>query len=125
MNRTTILMETSYLLAQPKQSMSQKLMDIGTQWFIPGRTDSQNLEHVRSQILAELNGDDGCLRIVNDRVHQARDIADLWFLRCSLAAALTVDRGPDAASVSMQEITALFDGLLPKGMGERRSSLNH
>ena len=125
MNRTTILMDAAYLLPQPRQSMSQRLSDFGSNLWSGSEPGARRLEQVREGILSELNGRDGCLAQVYGQVVRANDITDLWFLRSPLAAALTIDRGADSASVSMQGITTLFNGLITKQMAERRSSLNH
>lgn len=125
MDRTTVLMEAAYLMPVARESRAQKLMDYGTSWFVSTPTAHENLENLREQMRAEIGGTDGCLSQVGERITRATDITDLWFLRCSLSAALTVDRGADAASVSMHKITGLFTGLLPRGLRERRSDLNH
>lgn len=125
MDRTTVLMEAAYLMPAVRESRTQKLMDYGASWFVSTPTAHESLETLRERMRAELRGTDGCLAAVSERITRANDVTDLWFLRCSLSAALTVDRGADAASVSMQKITGLFEGLLPPGLRERRSALNH
>ena len=60
---------------------------------------------------------------VTRRIRYANDIQALWYLRGDLMAALASTRGEMAARQQVQQITRMFEGLLPGSLNSRPSSL--
>ncbi len=55
------------------------------------------------------------------RILMAANVPALWFLRPELLMVLAVHSGEQAAHRVVDEISAMFDGLLPKGLTARPS----
>lgn len=60
---------------------------------------------------------------IERRVRFATDLQALWFLRPELLMAISSTAGELAAQGEVERISAMFDGLLPKGMGPRSRNL--
>ena len=78
------------------------------------------LETIR-QAMLDLLQDAGCRTFpqVERRILLAADLQALWYLRSDLMAALSYLQGERVAQQSLQGITELFEGALPKGMFSR------
>jgi hypothetical protein len=57
------------------------------------------------------------------RVHYTIDPQALWFMRSELMAMLAVSRGEQAAREAIEQLSAMFAGLLPRGLQPRASTL--
>ena len=57
------------------------------------------------------------------RVRYAPDAQGLWYARGDVMAVLSAMQGETIARQKVSSITKMFDGLLPGGLGSRRSSL--
>lgn len=81
-------------------------------------------EDIREAMLALL-GDSGTKQFTNvtRRIRYANDIQALWYLRGDLMAALATTLGESAAREHVQEITLMFQGLLPGSLSSRPSPL--
>jgi hypothetical protein len=81
-------------------------------------------EDIREAMLG-LMGDAGSKEFSNvtRRVRYANDIQALWYLRGDVLAALAATHGEAEARHRIQQITRLFDGLLPGSLNARSSSL--
>jgi len=55
----------------------------------------------------------------------ALDIYDLWYLRGDMLALIAINAGEATASRKTAQISAMFKGLLPKGMASRPSPLSN
>jgi hypothetical protein len=82
------------------------------------------MEDVREAMLALL-GEAGTKRFapVTRRIRYANDIQGLWYLRGDLMAALAAMHGEAAAREQIQQITRMFQGLLPGSLASRPSPL--
>lgn len=60
---------------------------------------------------------------IEQRILTAASVPALWFLRPELLMALAAHAGEEAAQRMVDEITCLFDGLLPGGLSSRPSRL--
>ncbi len=60
---------------------------------------------------------------VEQRILMAASVPALWFLRPELLMALAAHAGEEAAHRMVDEITCLFEGLLPSGLNSRPSRL--
>lgn len=60
---------------------------------------------------------------LNRRIQFAADVQALWYLRGDLMAALANSRGEAHARTKIREISAQFEGLLPRGLSTRPSPL--
>jgi hypothetical protein len=81
-------------------------------------------EDIREAMLG-LMGESGSKQFANvtRRVRYANDIQALWYLRGDVLAALAATHGEAEARHRVQQITRLFDGLLPGSLNARSSSL--
>lgn len=81
-------------------------------------------EDIREAMLALL-GPVGTKQFANvtRRVRYANDIQALWYLRGDVLAALAATHGEAAARQKIQQVTRMFDGLLPGSLTSRPSSL--
>jgi hypothetical protein len=81
-------------------------------------------EDIREAMLT-LMGEAGTKQFANivRRVRYANDIQALWYLRGDVLAALAATHGEAEARHRIQQITRLFDGLLPGSLNARSSSL--
>ena len=59
------------------------------------------------------------------RVRYAPDAQGLWYARGDVMAVLSAMQGETIARQKVSSITNMFDGLLPGGLGSRRSSLTN
>lgn len=57
------------------------------------------------------------------RVRYAQDAQGLWYARGDVMAVISAMQGESIARQKVNGITKMFDGLLPGGLGSRRSSL--
>lgn len=62
--------------------------------------------------------------MIERRVRLARDVEGLWYLRGDMMAALSTMQGESVARKKINELTTLFEGLLPRGLSSRPSSLS-
>ena len=75
----------------------------------------QGLEEVRSAMLQSLVNATGCEAArMGMRLRYAADIEALWYLRTDLLQTLVPLWGEDGAQRVVDEVTALFQGLLPR-----------
>ena len=81
-------------------------------------------EDIRESMLAAL-GDQGPKDFpqVIRRIRYASDVQALWYLRGDLMAALASMHGEMAARKKVASLSALFEGLLPRGLNTRSSPL--
>lgn len=81
-------------------------------------------EDIREAMLGLLgNGNVKQFANVVRRIRYANDIQGLWYLRGDLMAALATTLGEVAARQQVQQITRMFDGLLPGSLNSRPSPL--
>jgi len=57
------------------------------------------------------------------RVRYANDVQALWYLRGDVMAALSATHGESAARARVQQITRMFQGLMPGSLTSRPSPL--
>ena len=81
-------------------------------------------EDIREAMLALLDST-GSKQFANvtRRVRYANDVQALWYLRGDVLAALASVHGESAARSQIQEITEMFQGLLPGSLSSRPSPL--
>jgi hypothetical protein len=81
-------------------------------------------EDIREAMLALL-GDSGARQFPNvtRRIRYANDLQGLWYLRGDLMAALAAAHGEASARQKVQQITRMFQGLLPGSLNSRPSPL--
>lgn len=81
-------------------------------------------EDIREAMLALL-GQAGSKQFANvtRRVRYANDVQALWYLRGDLMAALAATQGEAAARQKVQQITRMFQGLIPGSLNSRPSPL--
>ena len=60
---------------------------------------------------------------VTRRVRYANDVQALWYLRGDLMAALAATQGEATARQKVQQITRMFQGLIPGSLNSRPSPL--
>lgn len=82
-------------------------------------------ENIR-QLMLDSMGDGGWAEFayLERRILFAPDAEDLWYLRSDLMHAVASIRGEAIASHRLQEISGMFKGLLPDGLGSRPSPLS-
>ena len=80
-------------------------------------------EDIREAMLGMLGEGGKQFANVTRRVRYANDIQALWYLRGDLLAALATVHGEVAARKKVQQITRMFDGLLPGSLNSRPSPL--
>lgn len=84
------------------------------------REATYQIDDIRQAMLRCL--DEDCLEHfphVERRILMASNVPALWFLRPELLMALSVRSGEQAAHETIDEISAMFDGLLPKSLNSR------
>ena len=83
---------------------------------------SQRLEDIRQSMLDSL-ADAGATPLVQieRRVMFASDAESLWYLRPDLLMVIASKRGERAARQKLEQISAMFIGLLPKGLNSRQA----
>lgn len=81
-------------------------------------------EDIRETMLGLL-GDSGPKHFphITRRIRYANDVQALWYLRGDLMGALATMYGESAARQKMQEVTQMFQGLLPGSLASRPSPL--
>jgi hypothetical protein len=81
-------------------------------------------EDIREAML-ELLGDGATKQFANvtRRIRYANDIQALWYLRGDLMAALATTLGEAGAREQVQQITQMFQGMLPGSLNSRPSPL--
>lgn len=81
-------------------------------------------EDIREAMLALL-AEAGSKQFANvtRRVRYANDVQALWYLRGDVLAALASMHGEAAARQKIQQVTRMFDGLLPGSLSSRPSPL--
>lgn len=81
-------------------------------------------EDIREAMLSLLDGSDGKqFTNVTRRIRYANDVQALWYLRGDLMATLATTMGEAEARQHVQEITMMFQGLLPGSLTSRPSPL--
>jgi hypothetical protein len=85
---------------------------------------SQRLEDIRQSMLDSL-ADAGAMPLAQfeRRVIFASDAESLWYLRPELLMVIASKRGERAARQRLEQISAMFIGLLPKGLNSRQAGL--
>ena len=85
---------------------------------------SQRLEDIRQSMLDSLDEAGAMpLAYVERCVLFARDAETLWYLRPELLMVIASKRGERAARQKLEQISAMFIGLLPKGLNSRQAGL--
>ncbi len=89
----------------------------------PTRT-AHRLEDIRLAML-DMLGEEGAERYpqVRRRIQFGADAQALWYARADLMGALAGLYGEQVARTRMVSLSVLFDGMLPKGLMSRPSSL--
>ncbi len=80
------------------------------------------MEDIRDAMLQELRGAQDDHPQVLRRIRQSTDIQTLWYLRGDTMSILAARHGETEARRRMARITAMFHGLLPRGLSPRSSS---
>lgn len=80
-------------------------------------------EQVRAAMLDALGFEAPEFALIARRIRHAKDIQALWYLRGDLMAVLAAKEGETAAGLRVGAISALFEGMLPRGLGARLSPL--
>lgn len=78
---------------------------------------AHRVEDIRLTML-DMLGEEGALRFphVAERIRDDADVQGLWYARTDLMAALADLHGEQVARTRMVSLSALFDGMLPRGM---------
>lgn len=77
------------------------------------------LEEVRRALIARMTGlGDSEAARVTMRLRYAADIEALWYLRSDMRSVLAATQGALHADETMAALTALFQGLLPRVLGQ-------
>ena len=89
----------------------------------PERT-AHRLEDIRIAML-DMLGDAGAERYpqVARRIRASGDAQALWYARADLMGALAGLQGEQSAATRMVSLSVLFDGMLPKGLMSRPTTL--
>jgi hypothetical protein len=83
-------------------------------------------EGIRQMMLNELgNFGEKHYPKITLRVRYAQDAQGLWYARSDVMAVLSAMQGETIARQKVSRITQMFEGLLPGGLGSRRSSLTN
>ena len=84
---------------------------------LPEAQQSDQLEKLRALMLASL-GDAGNIAHIRlaRKLRFSDDAQGLWYARSELMAALSAMHGETRARQEMDQLTAQFQGLLPKGL---------
>lgn len=82
------------------------------------------IDDIRQAMLRSLSPEmTGRFPHLEQRILTAASVPALWFLRPELLMALAAHAGEEAAHRMVDEITCLFEGLLPSGLSSRPSRL--
>lgn len=85
----------------------------------PAHSGAQ-IEVIRQTMLDRLAGSgDSAFPQIKRRILLVADLQGLWYLRSDLMGALSSLHGELIARQSIEEITGMFEGLLPKSMFSR------
>lgn len=86
---------------------------------------AHRLEDIRLAML-DMLGEEGAERYpqVARRIRYGGDAQGLWYARADLMAALAGLYGEHVARTRMVSLSVLFDGMLPKGLMSRPTTLN-
>jgi hypothetical protein len=108
-------------LRNPLPDLSGRDMPSSTAWV-----RHQGLEEVRRAMLQSLAGLGGCeVARMNMRLRYAGDIEALWYLRMDLFRTLLPFRGEPGARGVIEQVTALFQGQLPRVLRPAPTSVAH
>lgn len=91
----------------------------------PGRSRSgHRLEDIRTAMM-DMLGEQGAELYpqVARRIRSGGDAQSLWYARADLMAALADMSGEKLARRRMESLSVLFDGMLPKGLMSRPTTL--
>lgn len=85
------------------------------------------IEPIRQAMLESFGGGSPSASFpqLESRILLAADLQSLWYLRSDLMAALSSLQGEFTARHSLQDITSMFEGLLPKNMFSRPTPRRH
>jgi len=85
---------------------------------------ANRLEDIR-ETMVDMLGEAGIKQHPNvaRRIRQCSDAQALWYARSDLMAALASMQGEQRARTRMISLSVMFDGLLPKGMLSRPTTL--
>lgn len=87
--------------------------------------DEIDLDDIRDSMLACITpAHSGQFPHVARRIRHATNVEALWFLRGDLMAVLASSRGEMEALKKLEEISEMFENLLPAGLRSRPSPLN-
>jgi hypothetical protein len=86
---------------------------------------SPRVEDIR-QAMLEYLGESGALAfpVLERRITFEADAQGLWYLRGDLLEALAATQGEASARKEIEELTVMFQGLLPPGLSSRPSPLS-
>ena len=91
----------------------------------PTARDLADIEDIRELMLVHLEGCDSHLALtLTRRISYAMDVQALWFLRGDLMGVLASRHGEAAAREKIEEVSELFEHLLPQGLRSRPSPLS-
>lgn len=87
---------------------------------------ADRLEDIRV-VMLDMLGDKGTQQYpqVARRIRYGGDALALWYARADLMHALAGMRGEQWAGERMVSLSTLFDGMLPKGMASRPTTIRH
>ncbi len=76
--------------------------------------------------MLDMLGAEGCSQYpsVTKRIVHASDAQQLWYARSDLMAALAGMHGEQVARTRMVSLSVLFEGMLPKGLMSRPTTLS-
>ncbi len=101
-----------------------------SRFFASGASESAlhanaRVEDIRQAMLESL-GDSGALAypLLERRITFEHDAQGLWYLRGDLMEALAAMQGEAQARKEIDELTVMFQGLLPRGLSSRPSPLS-
>lgn len=124
-NRTLVVGEKSVTMRIFKGTLRNSIYGLLGNPVTPSDSVLESgTEDIREAMLALL-GQAGTKQFANvtRRVRYANDIQALWYLRGDVLAALAATQGEMAAREKIQQITRMFDGLLPGSLTSRPSPL--
>lgn len=93
-------------------------------FFEPRPNEAERIADIRQAMLEKL-GPQGRRRhgYLEQRILLASSVPALWFLRPELLMVLAAQHGEQVAREMVDEVSALFEGLLPEGLQPRAGSL--
>lgn len=107
-----------------KSNKSKSRQQLNRQTKQPLKRQVDRLEDIRLAML-DMLGDEGARQYpgVVRRIHLSGDAQALWYARADLMAALAGLHGEQVAGTRMTSLSVLFDGMLPKGLMSRPTTL--